>query len=36
MLELMRDAVVITIAGVGGGAIAIAAGFGVEAIVAWI
>ena len=36
MLELMREAVAITIAGLGGGAITIAVGFGVESIVAWI
>lgn len=36
MLELLRDAVIITVAGIGGGAIAMAIGLGAETVLAWV
>jgi hypothetical protein len=36
MFEFMRDAVIITAAGIAGGTVAMAVGLGVESVVAWL
>lgn len=36
MLALLRETVIITIAGIGGGAIAVVLGFGLETLAAWL